>query len=97
MWKLVGKLHKRNDFAGDPIESLHRAITRLCPEARSVSDVAITPNTNAHLKQKLEQHYKKSLQGSRRLEYTVSMAMLCHSPADYPEGEDFHVYVRDPS
>lgn len=92
-WKKVGKLHRRNDFSGHPIESLHRALKKLAPKSTSVSDVAVSPATNDHLKEKLTQYWKKQTP-KHRLEMAVAMEMLCYSPADYEEGDDFYVYVR---
>lgn len=98
-WKHVGRLHRRNDFAGNPIESLHLAIRRLAPRVRNISDVAVTVTTNEHLRTRLESALRKENPHytERHIEIGVGMAMLEYSPCDLPEDgsyEDFHLYVR---
>lgn len=96
-WKLVGKLHRRNSFGGYPIESLHRDIRKLAPKSiDNVSNVAVTPATNMYLRKRIAEYLRRERPelGLRIRNLVLEMEMLQYSPTDYPEGEDFHVYVR---
>lgn len=99
-WKLVGRLHKRNDFAigrGSPFEALHRAIRKLT-EADSISDVGITRKTNKYLEKQVQKAVKRDYPylRSRKLRIAIAMEMLQYSPAEVSgkDMEDFHLYVR---
>jgi hypothetical protein len=97
-WKLVGKLDKRRDFAGNPTESLHKRIRTLAPEINRVEDVGVTSITMEYLKQKVDKAIRKKYPyiSDRKADASVGMTMLCSSPVylSGPEYKDFHIYVR---
>lgn len=95
-WKKVDKLDKRTAFSGYPVDSLHRTIRQLAPKVREISDIGVSPTTNAYLKKKMAAWVRNNQKHLTRkgAALAVAMALLQHSPCDVENAEDFYLYVR---
>lgn len=98
-WHKVGLLNRNVVFKAtkkiNPINTLLDTIKEMLPQARDVSDVAVTHKTNSYLKKQIIKHLKKNYPfiGETTLEADAAWIMFAYSPTDLQEGEDFVVYT----
>jgi hypothetical protein len=100
LWRKVGTLPKVSAFKGtakkSPMDSLHTHVRKLLPGVQSVSEIAVSPRTNEHLRRELQKFAKKKYRAmsKRYIDTAVAYTMLDLSPCNLENAEDFILYAR---